>query len=514
MNRRTVTRCGTLFVVNALWLVGSTLTSAASVNSGNDSYVGAPPQVRAAGAEQWPLPGHDYDNTRDAGSSPITAATISKVVTAWSVPMKGALTTAPIIVGDRIYVEDNSGSVVSIDPVTGHVMWRTAALGFSIGPNGVAIGWGKVFAATSDGVAALDADTGRILWNRRLTAPTSGGVDMQPTVVDGLVLIATVPVSLGGIYKGGDRGWLYALHAATGKTAWSFDTVDSKTIWGKPTVNSGGGAWYPPSIDQAANLAYWGTANPAPFPGTAEFPNGTSRPGFNLYTDSTVALNLRTGKLEWYHQATSHDILDRDFVHTMIVSIPHSSRQVIIGTGKSGLVVGLNPSSGRLLWRTLVGMHHNGEVRSLSGPTVVLPGTYGGVLTPPASADGTVYVATLNAPDTLYPNQTAYFGGKLGTFPGDVVAINGRTGKVIWDTKVPGDPTGAATVVNNLVLTATYQGSLVALNRITGHIVWVHALPGSVNGWLSIAGDLVVVPIGGTSPPEVLALRLPTGTKE
>jgi outer membrane protein assembly factor BamB len=415
--------------------------------------------------------------------------------------MTGALTTAPIVFRNRIYVEDNSGSVASINSSTGQVIWRSAALGFSVGPNGVAVGWGRVYAATSDGVAALDAATGRVLWNRRLTSLTSGGVDMQPTVVDGLVLMATVPVSIGGIYKGGDRGWLYALHAATGKTAWSFDTVASKTLWGNPDVNSGGGAWYPPSVDGAANRVYWGTANPAPFPGTIQFPNGTSRPGSNLYTDSTVALNLHTGHL------------DRDFVHTMIVQVPHSSRQVVVGTGKSGLVVGMSPSSGRVLWRTLVGMHHNGELRSLSGPTVVLPGTYGGVLTPPATAGGTVYVATLNAPDTLYPNQTAYFGGKLGSFPGDVVALNGTTGKTIWDTKVPGDPTGATTVVNNLVLTATYQGSLVALNRSTGRIVWEHALPGSVNGWLSIAGNLVVIPVGGAHPPEVLALRLPTSVK-
>jgi len=61
-------------------------------------------------------------------------------------------------------------------------------------------------------------------------------------------------------------------------------------------------------------------------------------------------------------------------------------------------------------------------------------------------------------------------------------------------------------------LTATYQGSLVALNRGTGKIVWVHTLPGAVNGWLSIAGNLVVIPVGGTQPPEVLALRLPAST--
>lgn len=513
MTARTALKLGAVVTLGALCLTASSAASAASGGSGNAAYDGAPAQVRAAGAGQWPLPGHDYDNTRDAGRSPVTARSISKLVTAWSVPMTGALTTAPIIVGDRIYVEDNSGSVASIDRSSGHVIWRSAALGFSIGPNGVAVGWGKVFAGTSDGVAALSSTTGRVLWNRRLTTTATEGVDIQPTVVDGLVLMATVPVGLGGIYKGGDRGWLFALHAATGRTAWSFDTVASPDLWGNPAVNSGGGAWYPPAIDRATNRVYWGTANPAPFPGTPQFPNGTSRPGANLYTDSTVALNLRTGRLQWYHQATAHDIFDRDFVHTMIVNIPRSGRRIVVGTGKGGLVVGLNPASGRLVWHTLVGLHHNGELHALAGPTVVLPGTFGGVLTPPASADGTVYVATLNAPDTLYPDMTAYFGGKIGTYPGDVVALQGATGKIVWDTKVPGDPTGAATVVNNLVLTATDQGSLVAINRSTGRIVWVHTLPGSVNGWLSIAGNLVVIPIGGTQPPELLALRLPTSTK-
>ena len=481
----------------------------ASPTAGNTAFSGAPPQVTSAGKNQWPLPGHDYDNTRDAGRSPIDAKSIKGLVPAWTVPMTGGLTTAPIILGQRIYVEDDQGSVVAIDRTTGQVVWRTKPTGFSIGPDGVAVGWGKVFAATSNGVIALNVGNGATVWSRRLTA--TAGVDIQPTVVDGRVLVATVPVSVAnGIYRGGDRGWLFALDAATGHTDWAFDTVASPDLWGNPSVNSGGGAWYPPSVDLAANRVYWGTANPAPFPGTPQYPNGTSRPGPNLYTDSTVALDLRTGKLIWYHQATAHDIFDRDFVHTMIVDIPGSSpRQVIIGTGKSGKVIGLDPKSGRLLWRTFVGLHHNGELNSLSGPTDVLPGTYGGVLTPPASAAGIVYVATLNAPDTLEPDQTAYFGGKLGTFPGDVVAINAATGRVIWDTTVPGDPTGGATVVNDLVLTATYQGSLVGINRASGRIVWERQLPGTVNGWMSISGNLVVIPVGGARPPEIVALRLP-----
>ncbi len=497
----------------AICLAGCTSgasTSALPATS-NHSYAGAPPEVASAGADQWPLPGHDFDNTRDAGPSPIDAQSVSRLAPSWTVPMTGELTTVPIILGARIYVEDDNGSVVSIDRSSGRVLWRSKPLGFSIGPDGVAVGWGKVFAATGNGVVALRAEDGSPVWSRRLTTTPTEGVDIQPTVADGRVFAATVPVSVGGIYKGGDRGWLFALDASTGAIDWSFDTVKSPDIWSNPAVNSGGGSWYPPSIDVTANRVYWGTANPAPFPGTAQFPNGSSRPGTNLYTDSTLALDLRTGRLVWFHQATAHDIFDRDFVHTMIVDIPGpSSRQVIVGTGKSGFVLGYDPTSGRLLWRTAVGMHRNGELTAISGPTMVLPGTYGGVLTPPASANGMVYAATLNAPDTLYPNRTAYFGGKLGSFPGDVVAINATTGKVVWSTKVPGDPTGGATVVNDLVVTATYQGTLVAINRSNGRIVMERALPGGVNGWMAISDDLVVIPITSSHPSEVLALRLPS----
>ena len=110
-------------------------------------------------------------------------------------------------------------------------------------------------------------------------------------------------------------------------------------------------------------------------------------------------------------------------------------------------MLGLNPVTGRLLWKTAVGIHRNGDLPKLTGPTTVLPGTYGGVLTPPASASGVVYAAALNAPDTLEPDHTAYFGGKIGTMDGDIVAMSARTGKIAWDTKVPGDPTGGVTIV-------------------------------------------------------------------
>ena len=278
-------------------------------------------------------------------------------------------------------------------------------------------------------------------------------------------------------------------------------------LWGHPEVNSGGGAWYPPAIDTAHRLVLVGTANPAPFPGTDEYPNGSSRPGPNLYTDSTVALDLDTGALRWYHQVHPHDLFDRDLVHTLIAH-PTPTTRVVVGTGKGGVVVGLDPATGKLRWSTSVGMHDHDQLTKLDGPTAVLPGTYGGVLTPPATADGVVYVASINAPTTLSPTEKAYIGSELGTNDGVVTAVDARTGRVRWKTTVPGDPLGGATVVNDLVLTALLDGSIVVLDRGTGHIVHTIKTAGGINGWMSAAGDQLVVPIGNAQPPRLVAYSI------
>ena len=498
------------FAGAGLLLLATLVQLASSGPSGATAPPPTPPEAR--GAASWPSPDHDLSNSRLATGSSIDVADVAKLVPAWQFPMALGLSTSPVIVGKSVFVEDGLGEVARVDLTSGTVVWKTKSYGFSIGPYGVAVGWGKVFATTSTTLFALDERTGAERWSTRLTRTATDGMDVQPQLVGRTVIASTVPVSL-HFYQGGDRGFVDAVSEQTGRLLWGFDTVASPDLWGNPRVNSGGGSWYPPSYSPANGLLYVGVANPAPFVGTTQFPNGSSRPGSNLYTDSTVALRLSSGKLVWYRQANPHDLFDRDFVHTMVVAVPARGNQpagtVVVGTGKGGVVFGMNPLNGKVLWHTPVGTHLNDNLAALNGPTEVLPGTYGGVLTPPASAHGRVFVATLNAPDTLVPNQTAYFGGKTGTMPGDVVSLDARTGKRLWDTKVPGDPTGGVTLVNNLVLTATLQGNLYGLSMATGRIVWQKAAPGGINGWMSIAGNTVVVPVGMAKPATLWALRLP-----
>jgi len=487
-------------------IAGGAMPAAAPVTSSDASTARRP--TSSAG---WPMAGQNYDNARAAVGSRITRANVDRLQEVFATPVAGAatLSTAPVVVDGTVYVQGGSGVVVAIDGDTGATRWASAGTGFNVGPFGVAVADDRVFAdAGSNAVLALDQSTGKELWRTKLATTPTLGVDIQPTVFDGLVFASTVPVSVDGIFTPGDRGVLYALDAATGAVRWSFDTVKGADLWGHPEVNSGGGAWYTPAVDPARRVVYFGTANPAPFVGTAEYPNGTSRPGDNLYSDSILALDVDTGALRWYHQVTAHDLYDRDQIHALIARLG-GGREIVVSAGKSGEVVGLDPVTGRMRWQRAVGVHRHDTDRALTGPTDVWPGTYGGILTPPAAADGVVYVATVNAPSTLPPDKPSYFGGRLGTHDGEVVAIRAATGKVVWDTMVPGDPLGGATVVNDLVVTALLDGTVVALDRRTGAMVWKYRARGTINGWLAAVGDTLYIPVGGAKPPQLLALRLP-----
>jgi outer membrane protein assembly factor BamB len=477
---------------------------AAAACSGSDAP--APPVARAS--TDWATAGGGTDNARVAKGTTWSVASVPSATEAWTTEVAelGGLPTTPIVVGDVVYVGGTSGVVAALDRSSGRVRWKTEASGFTIGPTGVAVAGGRVFGLKgSTGVVAYDAGDGHQLWSKDVTETPTTGIDIQPVVHDGLVLVSTVPVSVQGIYKGGDHGVIHALDAATGAERWAFDTVEDG-LWGNPAVNSGGGAWYPPAVDEARGLVYFGIANPAPFPGTKAFPNGTSRPGDNLYTDSLVALDLETGKLRWYRQVIPHDLFDRDQVMALIAR-PEGG-EVVVSSGKSGIVVGLDPDTGKELWRTPVGKHDNDDLTALDGETSVYPGTYGGVLTPPSSADGVVYLPVVNSPAKLEPDEEAYFGTAMGTEDGTVAAVDAATGKVVWSREVPGDPLGGTTVVGDLLLVPLLSGKVLGLDRATGKTVWQADLHGSTNGQPAVSGDLVVFPVGTSAPPKLVAYRV------
>ena len=219
---------------------------------------------------------------------------------------------------------------------------------------------------TADSVFALDQSTGKEIWKKKVIRNAGEGLDMAPGYHGGLVYASTVPGNNGKFYGGGTKGILFALDAKTGEEKWTFDTAPTET-WSKNKdnleINLGGGLWHTPAFDSDGGM-YFGVGNPGPFPGTDDDPWGSSRPGKNLYTNSLVKLDAKTGKLKWYYQIIPHDIYDWDFQNPPILT-KVKGKPAVVESGKVGYVVALDRANGKVTLK-------HGEIRNLDMPPMTM----------------------------------------------------------------------------------------------------------------------------------------------
>ena len=466
----------------------------------------------------WPTANQNYSNTRSAVGSSINLSNISKLGVSWSSPISGvsewgAATTNPLILGNTVYFQDLKSNVYAVDFTSGKQIWKKEYDLDIAGPSGVAVGYGKIFAVKGHyDVVALDLK-GNELWSTNLSNNQNIGIDIQPVVYGNKVYVSTVPgISNDNFYKGGSIGIIYALNVWDGSVEWMFNTVDTADIWGNIDVNSGGGAWYPPAIDTKTGSLYWGIGNPAPWPGTSEFPNGTSRPGPNLYTNSLVSLDHSDGKLLWYNQILPHDLFDYDLEVSPIlatVSVDGVPKDVVFGAGKMGKVYAFDRKDGKKIWEVSVGEHLNDTLTSLPlGITKVSPGPLGGVETSMAYADGILYVPVVNLAVSYTPSELVISSFNLSKGKGELVAIDASTGKILWNNEFNSINVGAATVVNDLVFTSTYDGKIYAFNSKKGNLVWEYQAPGGINGWPAVKDDTIIFPVGLGKTPVLLSFKI------
>jgi alcohol dehydrogenase (cytochrome c) len=466
--------------------------------------VGQPPPEWAANAGAWPAHNYDLANTRATTQTPINAQTVSQLKVKWTFAFKGtsgfgAFSSTPISLNGTVYLQDLDSNVYALDRTTGHVKWRHTFNKPSAGPNGVAFGDGRIYGATSTDAFALDAQTGRTLWTRRLTRNSHEGVDMTPQVFDGTVLLSTVPGNVSNFYAGNGDGIVWALDAATGQTKWTFNTIaDGAKLFGNPKINSGGGLWYPPSVDSQGRV-FISVANPAPLYGTKKFPNGSSRPGPDLYTNSIVALDGQTGKRLWFQQPLPHDVRDYDLMIPAIVTtlpIGGVDTEVVLVAGKMGKAFAYRADNGQRLWTTPVGRHLHDTGPLTRKVETIFPGDFGGVETPMAFAGGLLFVPWLDLGIQASANgpATANFGiGDFKNGRGGLTAINAATGAVAWQHKLPSMDVGAATVANDVVFTSDYAGTLYAFDTRTGKTLWTQKTPAGINAFPAVDGDTLLV---------------------
>jgi alcohol dehydrogenase (cytochrome c) len=464
----------------------------------------APPEM-ARNAKGWP--GHNYDlaNTRSTTRTRIDSRNVADLTVKWRLPLTadptfvGVYSSTPIVLDGTVYLIDLNSKVIAVDEHTGRVRWEHAYNDPSVGPNGLAYGWGMLFGSTFHGVFALDPRTGEEIWHRDLVGHGLAGIDVAPVLYDHTVLIGSVPSTFKQ-YEPSAMGMVWAFDARTGEKKWEFNTVKDGDLWGRPDLNSGGGIWYPPAVDSTGRV-FLAVANPAPFPGTTEFPNGASRPGPNLYTNSVVALDGKTGRLLWYQQVLPHDVRDYDLQISPIIThtrIDGVRTEIVVVAGKMGKVFAFRADDGAPLWTLPVGKHQNDEGPLPMDPVTVLPGIFGGVETPMALADNRLFVPWVDVGSELGADDPYVFPD-LASGRGGILAADVTTGRALWKRELPQMNFGAATVANDVVFTSTYNGTTYALDARTGRTLWTDTARAGINSFPAIAGDTLFVVAGATA---------------
>ena len=467
----------------------------------------------------WPVFGRDANATFYAPQTQINAGDVRRLGVAWRTslgPNQFLDESYPLEIGGKLYVTTSSDEVQAYDARTGARLWQyapqvdfsqsTGIGGYGVTTNrGVAVANGRAFELTfDDRLHAISTATGEALWSSTVADDRTGAYEtMAPTVADGLVI-----VGISGSQQG-IRGFVAAYDERTGKQVWRFYTVPAAGHGWVPADGGGGGVYMPPTVDARTGLVYAGTSTPAP----AIY--GATRKGADLYTDTIVALNVRTGKLVWHYQEVPHDVWNYGAASpVMIVRARDQNATVdaVAEAGKDGHVYILNAATGRPIFAPVpyVKIHH--PVPTTHG-TLVCPGAIGGSPYSPMALDphsDAVYVSGVNLCQVLKVEPLAVtgekrFGGVRFTPPNEVPsgtfdAVNLKTGGLLWQRKMATPMIGGAVATGaNLVFTGDQHGVLYAMDAETGHTVWEGKLG------LAFGSAPIVYTLGGV---EYLAVAL------
>jgi len=293
--------------------------------------------------ENWLMPHGTYNQWRHSMLEEITPENVGGLRLAYAAPLgtvPGQIgnETVPLVDGGFLYVTNAASEVFKFN-VQGNLaqqVWTFdpevdldgAFTIFVVTNRGVALNGDLAIINTTDGrVIALDREGGAVVWDRQVTI-SGEAFTAAPLALRDKVLVSN---ARGDVYG---RGWAAALNAETGDEIWRFYTIPGPGEPGHETwpadndawTTGGASIWTQPSYDIAGNLLFYGTSNAAP----AFDP--TYRPGDNLYTSSTVALNADTGELQWYFQYVPNEGFEWDEITPNILvdtTIGGDTRQVM-----------------------------------------------------------------------------------------------------------------------------------------------------------------------------------------
>jgi alcohol dehydrogenase (cytochrome c) len=460
----------------------------------------------------WPTYDGVLGGNRYVTMTQIGKENISRLGPKWifSLPNVSHLETTPVVVDGIMYVT-SVNECFALDAGTGRQIWHyqraktrgvvgAVVLGFN---RGVALRGDRIFMVTDHAhIIALNRFNGELVWETEMADWRQNyDANSAPLVVGNLII--------SGIAGGdeGVRGFVAAYDAATGKEVWRFWTVPkpgekgSETWKGNTLEHAGGTTWMTGVYDPGLDLIYWATGNPG-----SDF-YGVDRAGDNLYTDSVVALEPKTGKLRWYYQFTPHDTHDWDAEEPPLLVDTEwrgQPRKLLMEANRNGFFYVIDRSNGQLLlarqflkklnWAERIGEDGKPVLKALpvdaDGDNYVCPGFQGATnwfSTSFNPVTGLYYFQALERCNLFSVRQKdwvagqKYLGGDVHPVPGEVYekslrALNIQTGETVWE--IPQAPAlapaaaGVISTASGLVFFGENSGAFVAADASNGRILW------------------------------------------
>src|SRR5215467_4980423 len=301
--------------------------------------------------------GMGYNLNRFSTLDQINKDTVRNLVPVWNYSYADDRSeeSQPLVYQGVVYVTTHAATM-AIDAKTGKQIWKTKVeypaevpriVCCGIINRGAALFDGKVFRTTLDAqVQALDGKTGKEIWKTKAAEYKEGySMTVAPLVADGVVIVGMSGAEFG------TRGFIDGYDPQTGKRVWRTYSVPMPgepggDTWPGDTAKLGGGStWITGSYDPETNTVFWGVGNPGPF-------NAAVRKGDNLYTDSILALDAKTGKIKWHFQFSPNDPFDYDSVAEMVlatINIGGKPTKVVMDANRNGFFYVLDRENGKLL---------------------------------------------------------------------------------------------------------------------------------------------------------------------
>jgi alcohol dehydrogenase (cytochrome c) len=498
--------------------------------------------IETASPQNWLYASHDYAGTRFVDLKQITTtnAGTMRAVCLYRSELAGPTQTNPIVYDGVMYLTFTRATV-AIDATTCRERWSYTwqPKGHEISPTnrGVAVKDGKLIRGTADGyLIALDMTNGDLIWSRQIaSAQDSQYLSMPPLIWGDMIFFGPAGADFG------PKNWVGAFKLADGEPIWRFNLVPDPGEPGAETwkdqealKHGGGSLWTPLALDAKAGVLYVPVGNPAP-----DF-YGAVRPGDDLYTNSLVALDVRSGKLLWYRQFVSHDVHDSDLSQVsplFSTKIGDTNRDVIAVSGKDGLLRLIDRTTHEQYYEVPITTRENVDAEPTVDGAHRCPGLLGGMEWNGPAYDptsNTLFVAAVDWCGTFkkfdapppFTQESHYYGGSVTPDARDkakgwLTAFDATTGKELWKYASPTPLVAAVTATSGGVLfTGDLNDDFLVLNAKTGDVLYRFNTGGSIgagtvtyerNGkqYVAIASGTVSPFFGGSGLPVVAIFALP-----